>query len=32
VKLPFFADDILYVMGTPDKLAESAKLFSCKGG
>jgi CPA2 family monovalent cation:H+ antiporter-2 len=32
VDLPFFADDILYVMGAPEKLAESAKLFSCKGG
>jgi CPA2 family monovalent cation:H+ antiporter-2 len=28
VEMPFFADDILYVMGAPEKLAESTKLFS----
>ncbi|MEN8232927.1 MAG: cation:proton antiporter [Thermodesulfobacteriota bacterium] len=28
VDAPFFADDILYVMGAPEKLTESAKLFS----
>jgi len=32
VEMPFFADDILYVMGIPEKLAESAKLFSNEGG
>jgi CPA2 family monovalent cation:H+ antiporter-2 len=32
VDTPFFADDILYVMGVPEKLTESAKLFSCEGG
>ena len=31
VEMPFFADDILYVMGTPEKLTESTKLFSCEG-
>jgi CPA2 family monovalent cation:H+ antiporter-2 len=28
VDAPFFVDDILYVMGTPEKLAESVRLFS----
>jgi CPA2 family monovalent cation:H+ antiporter-2 len=28
VDAPFFVDDILYVMGAPEKLAESAMLFS----
>lgn len=28
VEMPFNADDVLYVMGAPEKLAESAKLFS----
>ena len=32
VDLPFFVDDILYVMGEPENLVESAKLFSCEGG
>jgi CPA2 family monovalent cation:H+ antiporter-2 len=31
VEMPFFADDILYLMGNPEELAESAKLFSSKG-
>lgn len=25
---PFYADDILYVVGTPEKLAEIRKLFN----
>jgi CPA2 family monovalent cation:H+ antiporter-2 len=32
VDRPFFADDVLYVMGAPEKLAESAKLFSYEEG
>jgi CPA2 family monovalent cation:H+ antiporter-2 len=28
VEMPFLVDDVLYVMGAPEKLAESAKLFS----
>jgi CPA2 family monovalent cation:H+ antiporter-2 len=28
VDMTFFADDVFYVMGLPEKLAESAKLFS----
>ncbi len=32
VEMPFLADDVLYVMGAPEKLAESAKLFSRDGG
>lgn len=28
VEIPFLADDVLYVMGIPEKLAESVKLFS----
>jgi len=32
VETPFFVDDVLYVMGAPEKLTESAKLFSCEGG
>jgi CPA2 family monovalent cation:H+ antiporter-2 len=28
VEMTFFADDVLYIMGFPEKLAESAKLFS----
>ncbi|MCK4838713.1 MAG: NAD-binding protein [Desulfobulbaceae bacterium] len=31
VEMSFFADDVLYVMGLPEKLTESAKLFSCEG-
>jgi len=31
VDIPF-RDDVLYVMGAPEKLTESAKLFSCEGG
>jgi CPA2 family monovalent cation:H+ antiporter-2 len=31
VDSPFYTGDILYVMGAPDKLAESAKLFNCEG-
>ena len=27
VEMPFYADDVLYVMGIPEKLAESAQLF-----
>jgi CPA2 family monovalent cation:H+ antiporter-2 len=30
VEMPFFVDDVLYLMGAPEKLAESAKLFSCE--
>ena len=32
VEMPFFVDDVLYLMGAPEKLTESAKLFSCEGG
>ena len=32
VEMPFFVDDVLYLMGAPEKLAESVKLFSCEGG
>jgi CPA2 family monovalent cation:H+ antiporter-2 len=32
VDMPFFVDDVLYVIGVPEKLAESAKLFSYEGG
>lgn len=32
VDMPFYADDVLYVMGIPQKLAESVKLFSKAGG
>ncbi|MEN8135494.1 MAG: cation:proton antiporter [Thermodesulfobacteriota bacterium] len=32
VEMAFFTDDVLYVMGLPEKLAESAKLFSCARG
>ncbi len=32
VEMTFFADDVLYVMGLPENLAESAKLFSGDGG
>jgi CPA2 family monovalent cation:H+ antiporter-2 len=31
VEAPFFAADVLYVIGTPEKLAEFAQLF-CKNG
>lgn len=31
VEMPFYADDVLYVMGTPEKLAVSARLFSNEG-
>jgi CPA2 family monovalent cation:H+ antiporter-2 len=31
VEMPFLAGDILYVMGTSEKLTESTKLFSCEG-
>jgi CPA2 family monovalent cation:H+ antiporter-2 len=32
VEMSFFVDDVLYLMGAPEKLTESAKLFSCEGG
>jgi CPA2 family monovalent cation:H+ antiporter-2 len=32
VEMPFFVDDVLYLMGAPEKLAASTKLFSCEGG
>ncbi len=32
VAMIFYADDVLYVMGLPENLAESAKLFSHDGG
>ena len=28
VEMPFFTDDVLYVIGAPGKIAESARLFS----
>jgi len=28
VEAPFFTDDVLYVIGAPGKIAESARLFS----
>jgi CPA2 family monovalent cation:H+ antiporter-2 len=28
VEMPFFVDDVLYVMGIPEKLTKSAKLFT----
>jgi CPA2 family monovalent cation:H+ antiporter-2 len=28
VEMPFWVDDVLYVMGAPEKLAESVRLFS----
>jgi CPA2 family monovalent cation:H+ antiporter-2 len=31
VESPFLTDDVLYVVGAPEKLAESARLF-CKSG
>jgi CPA2 family monovalent cation:H+ antiporter-2 len=31
VNMPFAVDDVLYIIGVPAKLAESAKMF-CKGG